>query len=152
MKVIATLLLIVAVNFTAICQSTFQTSVLGKIWKSNEIYSDNELIEDTLYVVFDPSGEFISGEVVEDVLGGSSARTVPSPDSFIINDSGSTSSGKTLPPSIIISDGYDDVEYEVIYYDEDDLVLQRNDTIPGEYFEDSLAYIYNLEFRFILEN
>ena len=108
-----------------------QSSLQDKIWVLAESYIDNERFIDTsfvLHIKFTNSGDLLSGPSPSD-LGQSFGlfSLLPSNnDSYEIIESSSSSN-----PTIIIRSGDYEVDFNVAYYDEDDLVLINN-SVSGE--------------------
>lgn len=148
MKVIITSILI-AISINAIAQD-LKSSIQEKIWKLNEGYTEFMLIGDTLYIYFASNNYFRSGITAAEVANppstyNSSNVALPMPPrqaTYAIEEQ-----------KIIIYDNGEDYLFNIIYYDNDDLILQNEETIiiSGGDNSPSNFSILN-ELRFILQS
>lgn len=137
----------------AVSQNLLKTAIENKIWKVQEVYIDSTSEQDTIFLLFNSDNELLSGKLIEQVQPGNSSFIEVPHDTYLALDAGyPPPSGRTTPyPTITINNGYETMEYDVIHYDIDDLILQKTETLlDSEYFEDGLEREYTVELRFVL--
>lgn len=135
MKNILLILLLCLINGYTIGQG-LQSTIENKIWTLSESYVNNIRNYDTLFLKFESSGNLHSGLSLQEVSGSGP---------FVYGDTYSIQEipGNNPYPILIVNDG-EEIIFNVIYYDTDDLIL-----INSGYLEDSETE-YSLEYRFIL--
>lgn len=129
-----------AINF--VHAQSLEETIEDKIWKLNEAYVDTSQVSaGTLYVYFRSNGEFYSSDNKTD-LSYFASSSVSTDDSWAVVPPPPNASA---PYGLDINDTDYLYGYGVIYYDQDDLIMEKTDTLS----ESANNQVFTEELRFI---
>jgi len=140
---------------TLMAQTALFNTIVNKIWQLNEFYNEQELVTDNdpLYFVFKSDGTFQSSDSLAEIYPYALNFQQPHEASFTILEPDPNQNPPSPNYRIIITNlieqlqgVVDDYEYEVTYYDNDDLVLEQTLVIA---YDENDTEEFTLEYRFV---